>query len=188
MALSAPPPPRLPPLRSASRRRTPTSSSAIRPFHVSFPDSTLDDMRKRIKATRWPDRETVNDDSQGVPLAMIQGLAAYWATDYDWRKCEAKLNALPKFITDDRRARHPLHSREVETCKRAAAHRHARLAWIDHRTTQDHRAADRSDGTWWQRVGCIPRRHSLDTRLRVFGKAASTRAGTPPRPRAPGPC
>ena len=56
-------------------------------------------MRRRIKATRWPDRETVTDDSQGVPLATIQGLARYWGTGYDWRKCEAKLNALPQFIT-----------------------------------------------------------------------------------------
>jgi pimeloyl-ACP methyl ester carboxylesterase len=76
-----------------------TSSPAVRPFHVNFPDADLDDLRRRIKATRWPDRETVNDDSQGVPLEMLQGLANYWATDYDWRKCEAKLNALPEYVT-----------------------------------------------------------------------------------------
>lgn len=83
----------------AALAQTPAGSTTIRPFHVNFPDSALDDMRTRIKATRWPDRETVNDDTQGVPLAMIQGLAAYWAADYDWRKCEAKLNALPMFVT-----------------------------------------------------------------------------------------
>ena len=77
----------------------PTSNATIRPFHVKFSDAHIDDMRKRIKATRWPDRETVNDNSQGVPLEMLQGLATYWATDYDWRKCEARLNALPMFIT-----------------------------------------------------------------------------------------
>src|SRR5579883_1969572 len=76
-----------------------TSSSAVRPFHVNFSDADLDDLRRRIKATRWPDRETVNDDSQGVPLEMLQGLASYWATGYDWRQCEAKLNSLPMFVT-----------------------------------------------------------------------------------------
>ncbi len=80
-------------------QQTSTSSPAVRPFDVNYPDADLDDLRRRIKATRWPDRETVNDDSQGVPLEMLQGLATYWATDYDWRKCEAKLNALPMFIT-----------------------------------------------------------------------------------------
>ncbi|SAL33577.1 epoxide hydrolase [Caballeronia udeis] len=74
--------------------------TAIRPLRVHVPESQLIDLRRRIKATRWPERETVTDDSQGVPLAMIQELARHWATDYDWRKCEAKLNALPQFVTE----------------------------------------------------------------------------------------
>jgi pimeloyl-ACP methyl ester carboxylesterase len=74
--------------------------TAVRPFHVGFPDADLTDLRRRIDATRWPERETVSDDSQGVPLTTMQDLARYWATDYDWRKCEAKLNALPNFITE----------------------------------------------------------------------------------------
>jgi pimeloyl-ACP methyl ester carboxylesterase len=73
---------------------------AIRPFQVSFPDSDLVDLRRRIDSTRWPERETVTDDSQGVPLATIQELAQHWTTKHDWRKCEAKLNALPQFITE----------------------------------------------------------------------------------------
>jgi pimeloyl-ACP methyl ester carboxylesterase len=77
-----------------------TSSDAIRPFKVNVPEAELAELRWRINATRWPERETVTDESQGVPLAMIQELARYWATDYDWRKCEAKLNALPQFITE----------------------------------------------------------------------------------------
>jgi pimeloyl-ACP methyl ester carboxylesterase len=72
----------------------------IRPFHVAISDEALEDLRRRIAATNWPEKETVADQSQGVPLAMIQKLARYWATDYDWRKCEAKLNALPQFITE----------------------------------------------------------------------------------------
>jgi pimeloyl-ACP methyl ester carboxylesterase len=74
-------------------------SSAIRPFHINIPDEALADLRRRIIATRWPDKETVTDASQGVQLATMQALASYWATDYDWHKCAAKLNALPMFVT-----------------------------------------------------------------------------------------
>ena len=75
-------------------------SAAIRPFQVSFSEAELTDMRARIRATRWPERETVSDDSQGVPLSMMQELAEYWAIHYDWAQCESKLNALPNFITE----------------------------------------------------------------------------------------
>src|SRR6187200_2461990 len=74
--------------------------SAIRTFRVEVPEAELDEMRRRIKATRWPEKENVADTSQGVPLTPLQELARYWATDYDWRKAEAKLNALPQFITE----------------------------------------------------------------------------------------
>ncbi len=74
--------------------------TTLRPFQVNVPEAELTELRRRINSTRWPDRETVTDESQGVPLATIQELARYWATDYDWRKIEAKLNALPQFITE----------------------------------------------------------------------------------------
>jgi len=80
-------------LRSADK-------NAIRPFHVNVPEAELTELRRRVNATRWPDRETVTDESQGVQLATLQELARSWATDYDWRKCEAKLNALPQFISE----------------------------------------------------------------------------------------
>jgi pimeloyl-ACP methyl ester carboxylesterase len=73
--------------------------SEIRPFTVNVPEDQIVDLRRRIAATRWPDKETVADETQGVRLGVIQQLARYWATDYDWRKCEARLNALPQFIT-----------------------------------------------------------------------------------------
>ena len=73
--------------------------TAIRPFTFTAPEKDLVELRRRVQATAWPDRETVPDASQGVQLATIQALARYWATDYDWRKVEAKLNALPQFIT-----------------------------------------------------------------------------------------
>ena len=77
-----------------------SGAAAIRPFQVGFSEAEVTDLRRRINATRWPERETVTDDSQGVPLALMQELARYWGTDYDWRTCEAKLNALPHFITE----------------------------------------------------------------------------------------
>ncbi len=75
-------------------------ATAIRPFMIETPEADLEELRARITATRWPEKETVPDDSQGVPLATMQKLARYWATDYDWRRCEAELNALPQFITE----------------------------------------------------------------------------------------
>jgi pimeloyl-ACP methyl ester carboxylesterase len=79
---------------------TSPGTSEIRPFTVEAPEADLDDLRARIAATRFPERETVEDDSQGVPLATMQDLARYWATEYDWRRCEARLNALPNYITE----------------------------------------------------------------------------------------
>jgi pimeloyl-ACP methyl ester carboxylesterase len=76
------------------------TATEIRPFHVDIPDHDLDDLRRRVAATHWPEKETVDDESQGVPLAMIQELARYWATGYNWRRCEATLNTLPQFITE----------------------------------------------------------------------------------------
>ncbi|MBZ5622701.1 MAG: epoxide hydrolase [Acidobacteriia bacterium] len=74
--------------------------NAVRPFQATFPEAELTELRRRIDATKWPERETVADASQGVQLKTMQQLARYWGTDYDWRKCEAKLSALPQFITE----------------------------------------------------------------------------------------
>ena len=84
----------------ASHTSTDNDKTAIRPFHVHVPESALIDLRRCIRDTRWPDRETVDDDSQGVQLATMQQLAQYWANDYDWRKIENRLNALPQFVTE----------------------------------------------------------------------------------------
>ena len=77
-----------------------SNETEIRPFRVDMPGEAIADLRRRIAATRWPSKELVTDRSQGVQLATIQELARYWATDYDWRRCEAKLNALPQFTTE----------------------------------------------------------------------------------------
>jgi pimeloyl-ACP methyl ester carboxylesterase len=79
---------------------TMTGNTAIRPFHVSFAETELTDLRRRVKMTRWPDHETVSDATQGVQLATMQKLTHYWATEHDFRKCEAKLNAVPNFMTE----------------------------------------------------------------------------------------
>src|SRR3954469_16544779 len=76
------------------------TTTEFRAFVVDVPEEKLTDLRRRITATQWPERETVADQSQGVPLEMMQELARYWATGYDWRRCEKTLNALPRFITE----------------------------------------------------------------------------------------
>jgi pimeloyl-ACP methyl ester carboxylesterase len=79
---------------------TDQASTAIRPYHIHFSKEAITDLRRRIAATNWPEKETVTDASQGVQLATMRKLAHYWQTDYDWRKCEAKLKALPEFVTN----------------------------------------------------------------------------------------
>src|SRR5262245_30580348 len=104
-------------------QQTGSGKTAIRPFHVSFSDEELSDLRRRVKATRWPSRELVNDASQGVQLATVQKLAQYWATDYDWRKCEARLNAVPNFMTEiDGVDIHFLHVRSKHENARSEEH------------------------------------------------------------------
>src|SRR3954470_1096426 len=83
-----------------SRDSASSGSESIRPFRVEVRPAEIDDLRRRLEMTRWPEKETVADESQGVPLATIQELARHWATDYDWRACEATLNGLPQFITE----------------------------------------------------------------------------------------
>jgi pimeloyl-ACP methyl ester carboxylesterase len=79
---------------------TGTDGTHVRPFRVNVPEADLTDLRRRVKATKWPDRETVGDTSQGVQLATMRALARHWASDYDWRDCEARLNAVPNFVTN----------------------------------------------------------------------------------------
>src|SRR5260370_293921 len=85
---------------ATQRGREQRDKDAIRPFQANFPETELTELRRSINATKWPERETVADATKGVQLATMQNLARYWGTDYDWRKCEAKLNALPQFITE----------------------------------------------------------------------------------------
>ena len=88
-----------------------SSETEIRPFQVDIPDEALDDLRRRIAATRWPSKELVADRSQGVQLATMQELARYWATDYDWRTVRGEAERAAAVHDRDRRGGHPLHPR-----------------------------------------------------------------------------
>ena len=103
-------------------------SDEVMPFCIEVSEAELCDLRHRLERTRWPERETVEDWSQGVPLAYLRELCRYWADGYDWRATEARLNALPQFRTEHRRARHPLPPRPLAAPRGAAARHHARLA------------------------------------------------------------
>ena len=158
----------------------PADDNTIRPFQVGFPEAELTELRRRVNATRWPERETVTDDSQGVRLAMMQELARYWGTDYDWGTCEAKLNALPHFMTEiDGLDIHFIHVRSQHR-GRAAADRHARVARLDHRAAEDHRAAHQSHGAWRERGRRVPPGDPLAAGPRVLRQADRHRLGSRP--------
>jgi pimeloyl-ACP methyl ester carboxylesterase len=104
----------LPSAASPTQSSEGAADDSIRNFKISFPEADLDDLRRRLAGTRWPEKETVADDTQGVPLALIQELAQYWQAEYDWRKCEARLNSLPQFMTEiDGLPIHFIHVRSV---------------------------------------------------------------------------
>ena len=151
--------------------------NTVRPFQkINIPEAELTELRRRINNTRWPDRETVKDATQGVQLATTQALARYWATGYDWRKIEAKLNTLPQFITEiDGLDIHFIHVRSTRKC--VAADRYPRVARFDHRTDEDHRSAHQSHRTRRKCIRRVPYRGSVDAGVRVFRQADDDRLG-----------
>ena len=168
--------------------RTAAQDESIRPFQIHVPDATLTDLRRRIAATRWPDKETVGDQSQGVQEAKIKALVQYWGTGYDWRKTEARLNALPHVRDHDRRRRHPVHPCAIPSPERAAADHDAWLAWLATGNRKGHRSAHGSHGVWrpgGRRLRC---RHSVDARLRLLRQASRHRLGSRAHRRARGTC
>ena len=162
--------------RRGRRRRDPS-------LHRQHPAGGVADLRRRIDATRWPERETVTDTSQGVQLATMQELARYWATDYDWRKCEAKLNALPQFITEiDGLDIHFIHVRSKHENALPLIVTHGwpgsiieQLKIIDPLTNPTAHGG--------KRIGRFPRGDSVDAGLRLLRQADEHRLG----PRAHGP-
>src|ERR687897_877950 len=126
---------------------------AVRPFRVDVPEEDLDDLRRRIEATRWPSKELVEDRSQGVQLATMQALARYWTTDYDWRKAEAKLNALPQFMTE-------IDGIDIHFIQVRSPHEDALPLIMTH---------------GWPRRGRISPGAAVHTRLRLLQRARRTR-------------
>jgi hypothetical protein len=158
-----------------------SSETEIRPFRVGMPDEAIADLRRRIAARRWPSRELVADRSQGVQLATLQELARYWAADYDWRRCETKLNALPQFKTKiDGLDIHFIHVKSEHadalplimthgwpgsSCSRPSARSPTRLRTAD---------APRTRSTWCCRP--CPATASPPSRPRSAGTPAASRA------------
>ena len=156
-------------------------ATAIRPFQVSdVPEAELTDLRRRINATRWPERETVTDASQGVQLATTAGAGALLGDRLRLAQGRGEAERPAAIHHRDRRARHSLHSRPLETRECVAAHRHARVARLDHRTDEDHRSADQSHRTRRQCIRCLPRGDPVDAGLRILRKTDHHRLG--PRP------
>jgi Epoxide hydrolase N terminus. len=156
------------------RRPGAPGDPTIRPFRVqASPQTDIDELRRRLQATRWPERETVSDLTQGVPLATMQELARYWASDYDMRRFETRLNAFPQFMTEiDGLDLHFIHVRSPHEC--AAAHHHARMAGLGHRDAERHRPAHRSARVRRRRSGCVRRRRSFDPRYGFSAKPTET--------------
>ena len=165
------------PILGAAATFAPSDDPSIRPFHYHASDEQLADLKRRIKATKWPDRETVNDDFPGrsprddAEARRLLGEPPRLATR---RGASLLLSALPD---QHRRPRHPLHSREVETSQRASHRHHPRLARLDHRAIEGHRSADRSDRVRRLGFGCLRRRHPVAARLRFLGQADDSRLG-----------
>jgi hypothetical protein len=143
---------------------------------VNVPEAELVDLRRRINATKWPERETVADTSQGVQLKTVQQLA-HWGTEYDWRKGEAKLKALPHFITE-------IDGLDIHFIQVRSKHENALPLIVTHgwpgsvtRAAEDRRTAHQSHGPWRERVGRFPSRDPVDAGLRVLRQAECSGLG-----------
>ena len=150
-------------------------SDRIEPFRIAATDDQLDDLRRRLRATRFPERECVDDWSQGIPLAYVQDLCAYWAEKYDWRAREARLNRFAQFKTEiDGVDIHFIHARSPHANAMPLVIS-ARLARLDRRVPQGDRAAHESDRARRRRARRVPRRRALAARLRLLGQARAHR-------------
>ncbi len=156
---------------------TPAATAAIRPFHVEVPQADLDDLTRRIAATRWPTEELVEDRSQGVQVATLRALADYWATEYDWRACEARLNALPQFTTE-------IDGVDIHFIHVTSRHENALPLIMTHgwpgsviELLESDRSADRSDRVRWNGRRRIPPGAAVLAWLRLLGRAGRSRLG-----------
>ena len=165
-----------------------TTTAAIRPFRINVPEEALVDLRRRIAATRWPDRETVTDRSQGVPAGEAPGARALLGDRLRLAEGGGEAQCLAAVRDHDRRARHPLHSRALASSERDAADHDPRLAGLGLRAPQGDRSAHRSHGPRRARGGRLRSRAALDAGLWLLGASRRARAGAPTASRAPGTC
>lgn len=150
-------------------------NDAIHPHPFAFPDATLDDLRERLARTRWPERETVDDWSQGAPLARMQALCDHWRKGYDWRAAEARLNALDPSMTRIRRTRYPLSPPALAGARCGATGDNAWLARVSFRIPEGRAAARRSALSWRRSEGRLPRRSAHAAQLRPIREAGAAR-------------
>ena len=155
-----------------------TGATGIRPFAAHIPDDAVADLRRRIAATRWPGRETVADESQGVRLARMQALLRYWGTDYDWRKGEARLNGFPMFITEIDGPTFISFTCALGTSAMPMIMTHGWPA--DLRVAEGDRPADRSDRARRERGRCVSRRRAVVAGFRLLGPSDTDRLGFRP--------
>jgi hypothetical protein len=156
------------------------ATTAVRPFRVGVAEEDLEGLRRRIEATRWPERETVHDDSQGVPLATMQALARSWGDGLRLAQPRSQAERPAPVHDRARRPRHPLPPRPLPPCRRPAADRHPRLAGLDHRAAEAHRAPHRPHRPRWQRGRRLRCGDPLPARSRVLGQADHHRLGPDP--------
>ena len=162
------------------------TATTIRPFRVEVPEEQLDELRRRLAATRWPSRELVDDRSQGVQSATIQELAALLGDRLRLAQVRGEAERAAAVHDRDRRGRHPLHPREVAARGRVAADHDARLARLGHRAARDRRPAHRPDRARRTRRGRVRPRAAVPARLRLLRRADASSAGTSAASRRPG--
>ena len=166
---------------------TAETARVIRPFQLDIPENELADLRRRIAATRWPSMELVGDRSQGVQLATLQALARYWTSEYDWRRCEARLNALPQFTTEiDGVEIHFIHVGRAR--ERVAADHDPRLAGLGRRAARDRRPARPTRPRTAEPRGRLPPGVAVIAGLRASRASRPSSAGTPAASHVPGRC
>ena len=168
--------------------RAATGGDESVPFKCAIPQKEVDELRRRVRATRWPDKETVSDRSQGAQLQRLKPLVEYWGTDYDWRKAEAKLNALPQFMTE-------IDGLDIQFMHVRSPHPNAMPLIMTHgwpgsvlELLKIDRSAHRSHGPRRPRRGRLPPRPADDARLRLLRQADGHRLGSRPHRRARGTC
>ena len=152
-------------------------SSDVRPFRIAIGDEALDDLKSRLRRTRWPEAELVDDWSQGVPLGWIEEVCRYWAERIRLASTRGVAQSLRAVHHRDRRARYSFHPRPFAASQRDAAPHHPWLARLGGRVPQGHRTARRSGGSRWRSGGCLPCRLPVSARLRFFGQTQDHRLG-----------